>query len=119
MLKPALLGLAAQRALRQVEYGEAKLYIPLITIAEAEMVVEKRRIQATRNQFETLLQKVMDSRNFEVGQLNLDIVLRAAQLTQLSDIFDRLIVAEAQVVNAPLLTRDTEITASNLIPIIW
>jgi PIN domain nuclease of toxin-antitoxin system len=119
MLKPALLCLAAQHALRQVEYGEAKLHIPLITIAEAEMVIEKRRIQATRSQFERLLQKMMASRNFRVGQLNLDIVLSAAQLTQLSDIFDRLIVAEAQAVNAPLLTRDAEITASNLIPIIW
>ncbi len=40
-------------------------------------------------------------------------------MTQLSGIFDRLIVAEAQAINAPLLTRDVEITASNLVPVIW
>lgn len=119
MLEPHKLSLPAQHALRQVERGEATLHIPVIVIAEAEMVIEKRRIQATKSQFETLLQKMIDSRNFQVGRLTLDTVLKATRFLQLRDIFDRLIVAEAVVLGAPLITVDQEITASSLVPLIW
>lgn len=119
MLEPHKLGLSAQRALQQVERGEVTLHIPVIVIAEAEMVIEKGRIRATRSQFETLLQKMIGSRNFRVARLELETALKATRFVQLKDIFDRLIVAEASSLNAPLITRDEEITASALVPIIW
>lgn len=60
-----------------------------------------------------------NSSNYQIGELDLGIVFVASQLTQLSDIFDRLIVAEAQAINALLITRDEEITSANIIPLIW
>ena len=40
-------------------------------------------------------------------------------VTQIPDIFDRLIVAEALALKAPLLTRDAEIIASKVVSVIW
>lgn len=83
------------------------------------MIIEKKRIQGTQAQFEQLLQQMNTSDNYRIGQLHLAIVLKAAQYTQIKDIFDRLIVAEAVALNALLITRDEEIIASQLASILW
>jgi PIN domain nuclease of toxin-antitoxin system len=49
----------------------------------------------------------------------LNTVLAAARLTELADIFDRLLVAEARALGATLITRDEEITAARVVPVIW
>lgn len=119
LFKPSRLGSSAKEALQDVDNNEATLYVPVVVIAEALMVIEKKRIQGTKKQFEKIMQQMTNSSNYQIGELTLEIVLLAAKMTQLSGIFDRLIVAEAQAINAPLLTRDVEITASNLVPVIW
>ena len=119
LFEPTRLSQAAKDAFTDIDANEAVLQVPLVVIAEVLMIIEKKRIQATKNQFEKIVQQMTSSSNYQIGVLHLDIVFGAAQLIQLGDIFDRLIVAEAQAINAPLLTRDMEITASNLVPVIW
>jgi len=119
LFQPTRLSPAAKNAFAEIDANEAALQVPLVVIAEALMIIEKKRVQATKTQFEKVLQQMAASSNYQIGELNLDIVLTAAQLTQLSDIFDRLIVAETQAINATLLTRDEEITTSSLVPIVW
>ena len=119
LFQPTRLSQTAKNAFAEVDANEAILQVPLIVIAEALMIIEKKRVKVTKTQFEKVLQQMAASSNYQIGELNLDIILAAAQLTQLNDIFDRLIVAETQAINAKLISRDEEITTANLIPIIW
>ena len=83
------------------------------------MVVEKGRVSATMDQFQAVIAQMQSSTNYQINALTLPLVLAAMQLTQLADIFDRLIVAEAQAVNAKLITLDSEITVADIVPVIW
>lgn len=109
LFNPKRLGPKARASFATIEKGEATLYIPLVVVAETSMVIERGRISATRQQFETVLQQMTNSQNYQIGQLHLEIVLAAMELTQLSGIFDRLIVAETQKLGCALITRDQEI----------
>ena len=93
--------------------------MPLVVIAEMAMVVEKGRVSATMDQFQAVIAQMQSSTNYQINALTLPLVLAAMQLTQLADIFDRLIVAEAQAVNAKLITLDSEITVADIVPVIW
>jgi PIN domain nuclease of toxin-antitoxin system len=119
LFDPSRLSTIAFQSFQEVGENEALLHLPAVVVAEALMIIEKKRIQGTLAQFEHLLQQMSTSDNYQIGQLDLTIVLKAAQYTQLKDIFDRLIVAEADSLNAPLISRDADITASNLVPLIW
>ena len=119
LFDPSRLGPTAREALQEVDNNEAILNLPVVVIAEALMVIEKKRIQATKSQFEKIVYQMTNSSNYQINHLHWHTVLTASQLTQLKDIFDRLIVAETKIINAPLLTRDEEITASGLVPIVW
>lgn len=119
LFDPSRLSIIAFEAFQEIGQNEALLHLPAVVIAEALMIIEKKRVQGTQTQFEQLLQQMNTSDNYRIGQLDLTIVLKAAQYRQIKDIFDRLIVAEASLLNAPLITRDEEITASTLVPIIW
>jgi PIN domain nuclease of toxin-antitoxin system len=102
-----------------VQQGQALLIVPLVVIAEMAMVVEKGRVSATMDQFQAVIAQMQSSTNYQINALTLPLVLAAMQLTQLADIFDRLIVAEAQAVNAKLITLDSEITVADIVPVIW
>lgn len=119
LFEPSRLSPFAFQSFHEVGSNEAVLHLPAVVVAESLMIIEKRRVQGTQAQFEQLLRQMSSSNNYQIGTLDLAIVLRAGQYTQLKDIFDRLIVAEASSLNAPLITRDEEITASALVPTIW
>jgi len=46
-------------------------------------------------------------------------VLRLPELSLIPEMHDRLIAAEAQRRGAVLITKDEEITKSNLVPVLW
>jgi PIN domain nuclease of toxin-antitoxin system len=46
-------------------------------------------------------------------------VIGSHTLTAIPDIFDRLIVAEARRLSLPLITRDTAISGSGLVSVVW
>jgi PIN domain nuclease of toxin-antitoxin system len=119
LFNPARLGPNATVAFREVQQGQALLIVPLVVIAEMAMVVEKGRVSATMDQFQTVVAQMQSSTNYQISSLTLPLVLTAMRLTHLSDIFDRLIVAETQVVNAKLITVDSEIAAADIVPVVW
>lgn len=119
LFNPARLGLKATAAFQKVQQGQAVLIVPLVVIAEMAMVVEKGRVSATMDQFQAVIAQMQSSTNYQINALTLPLVLTATQLTQIADIFDRLIVAETQAVNAKLITVDSEIAGSGIVPVVW
>lgn len=119
LFNPARLGSKATAAFQKVQQGQAVLIMPLVVIAEMAMVVEKGRVSATMGQFQAVIAQMQSSTNYQINALTLPLVLTAMRLTQIADIFDRLIVAETQAVNAKLITVDSEIAGSGIVPVVW
>jgi PIN domain nuclease of toxin-antitoxin system len=106
--------------LRAADAGEAHIYIPAVVIAECLMVAEKGRIPGLA--VEGLLEHfeaIRGSENFLPTVLSPDLILASHRLTMIPDIFDRLIVTEAEQRGLPLLTRDSVIRESGLVETIW
>lgn len=82
------------------------------------MVIEKSRVQATLSDLQQVIQRLQRNPVCHLPPLSAGDVLSSATLT-IPDIFDRLIVYEAQRWNASLLTRDVLITNSGLVNVIW
>lgn|SRR5262249_5901537 len=98
------------------------LYLPLIALAEACWVVEKRRsaIPSVAN----LLADVDADPRIVLVPLDRTILTRSLALTALGEMHDRQIVATALHLSRPgapvaLLSCDGNITASALVPMVW
>jgi PIN domain nuclease of toxin-antitoxin system len=114
------LGKAALAAFDEAEAGRAKIFIPVVAVAEIIMVVEKRRLPGvTMSQLEIELGLMQRSANYELLPLLPDLVIFSRTLTTIPDIFDRLIVAEASRLGLPLITTDSVIRLSGLVNVIW
>ncbi len=98
------------------------LYLPVIALAEACWVVERGR--CTIPSVADLLADVDADPRLVLVPLDRSILDRSHTLTTISEMHDRQIVATAlHLAGAgapiPLLTCDTNITASGLVPIVW
>jgi PIN domain nuclease of toxin-antitoxin system len=113
------LGDKARGVLDAVKADSAVMIIPAVALAEILMIVEKGRVVLPMTRLDSAIDEWKSSRNIHLSALTIETVFQARQLTQIPDIFDRLIVAEALALNAPLLTRDPEIVDSKLVTVIW
>jgi PIN domain nuclease of toxin-antitoxin system len=114
--RPKRLGRAAARALREVDVGRARAWIPAIVGVELTLLAEHGRRLSGGAELEAAV-----ARNDHVRILPLDLAQAAefALLGMLSDPFDRMIVAAARAAGHPLLTADAPIGESGLIQVIW
>ena len=107
---------AARAAFDEAASGESQVLVPAIAIAELVMLAERRHgvIDIPR-----IVSALRGTSNFRLTSLSPEIALRIQALTKLSDIHDRLIVAEALESLASLITRDQAIAASGYVPTVW
>ena len=120
--RPARLGAAAQAAFQAAETGLARLYLPAVVLAELVMVVEKGRVKwmtVTMADLMAQINHMRRSASYEFLPLEPDTVIASRTLIAVPEIFDRLIVAEALRLGLPLITHDTVITNSKVVPVIW
>ena len=111
-----LLSAGARAAFDEVVSGSSQVSIPAIVLAEMIMLVEKRHTSIDIGGIVGALRTIP---GFRFTSLSPEIALRIQTLTGLSDIHDRLIVAEALENGASLITRDQAITASGLVKTVW
>jgi PIN domain nuclease of toxin-antitoxin system len=111
-----LLGNAARSAFDAAAAGADQVSVPAIVLAELIMLIEKRRKSVDATSIFSALQAAP---GFRLTALTPQTALRIQSLTVLSDIHDRLIVAEALDSGATLITRDEAIRNSDLLPTIW
>lgn len=109
-------GRAAARALREIDRGRSRAWIPAVLAVELALLRERHRSEIGIPELEATLE-----RNAEIRPLPLDLaqVREFALLPALRDPFDRLILAAARSLRCPLLSADEAIAASGLAQVIW
>jgi len=109
-------GRAAARALREIDRGASRGWIPAVLAVELALLRERRRSEIGVPELESTLE-----RNTEIRALPLDLaqVREFALLPAVRDPFDRLIIAAARSLRCPLLSADDAIAASGLVQVIW
>jgi PIN domain nuclease of toxin-antitoxin system len=114
--RPARLSRAASRALRAVDAGRARAWIPSIVGIELTLLGESGHFHIGVAELEAATK-----RNSEVRILSQDLAHASefALLGSLADPFDRMIVAAARAADLPLVTADATIAASGLVDVVW
>ena len=110
------LGVNAQAAFLAGEQGRALIYIPSIVLAELYYVNVKYRQPLL---FAQEYERLTESGQFRFIEFRSTDVLRFDALVAIPEMHDRMIVGVAHALQLPLLTRDSEILASEIIQTIW
>lgn len=110
------LGIVAKACFERVESGAATMWIPGMVWAEVLYLAEKRRIQST---FAQIAEYADRFNSWRQHPLDRAIVEAAAEITDVPELHDRLIAATARYLQAPILTNDPAIQASNFVQAIW
>ena len=116
LAKPAKLGRRAKRALQSVEYGDSTGWIPAAVVAEIVLLHELGRSGIGLPQLEAAMEEAPSLRFLPLDQQQLR---EFAAHTGIRDPFDRLIVSAARVTNSRLITRDEDLSDTNLVHVVW
>ena len=114
--QPARLGSRASAAFAEVAVGTSRLLVPVIVLAELIFIIENKPISAD---FDRILRHLQASPNVRIVELSFARTLDLRALTAIPEMHDRMIVAEALAHRASLITRDRDITAAGLVPVVW
>ena len=101
---------------RNSAVGKGVIVVPTVVLAEIMDISEKKRIKVD---YEEVLEKIDNSSNFEIYPLDIDTLRVARNITIISELHDRIIVATAKLLDAKLLTKDENIQKSNVVEVIW
>lgn len=107
---------AASAVFRLAETGGATIVVPAIVVAELYYVSLKFGQTVSPTQ---LLEALTAVHGIELSDLGRTQLERLDQLPEIPEMHDRLIAAESLALDAPLLTRDSILSASPQIQTIW
>ena len=110
------LSAAAEAVFRLAGMGGAQIIVPAIVVAEFYYLTQKAGAPVTPS---LLLSQIAGSREFvfsELGQAQLE---RMEEVAGVPEMHDRLIVAEALVHQAPIISRDEMLRVSGAVDVIW
>ena len=105
---------------RETDNGEGEIYIPTIVLVEIVYLVEKQRIpQESIDSVTGLLDA--HATNYRLTPI-MPATIHAMQMVPrqlIPDMPDRIITATALELGLPLITKDSKITAANVVKVIW
>lgn len=110
------LGPHAAGILQGADTGEHHIYLSAITLMEILYLSEAKRIDVPLVE---LIGLVSESANYEIVPVNTDVVLAAAEVDDVPELHDRIIVGTAKWLGVPLLTADEVISRSRHTRTIW
>ena len=113
---PERLGPLARRAFAEANAGRARIYVPVIVLAELVFIVERGRIHVD---VQGILRQLRTLPAFSVLPLRLATIQRLPALTSIPEMHDRLIAAEALAHKASVITRDRAIAEAGIVPTVW
>ncbi len=115
------LGAHARQILTETDQGRHVVIVPSIVLVEAVFIGEKQTQGITPQQVAGLVSKVSGSPNYVVEPLDLGIVEEMQKIprAKIAGMPDRIIAATAIKLGLPLITRDSVIVASGLMPTVW
>ena len=112
------LGARAQRVLSGAEAQQASVYVPAAVIWEVTVLARAGRVNLRRSARD-FFSDLFSNPAFQPHDLTAEQVFAADALRFNRDPFDALIVAAAQSLDLPLITRDAEIRAAGAVKVIW
>jgi PIN domain nuclease of toxin-antitoxin system len=112
------LGPTAARLFSAADAQQAIVYVPAAVIWEVNLLARAGRINLRRPARE-FFADLFSNPSFQPHDLNPDQIYAADELRFNRDPFDALIVAAAQSLDLPLVTRDADVRASGAIRVIW
>lgn len=110
------LGFRARRILRQADSGQHRVFMSAVTLMEILYLSEKRRIPINLESVRNLL---LNRDNYRIAPVDMEVVTTAAQIDDVPELHDRLIVATATWLGVAILTNDPVILASKHAATIW
>jgi len=109
-------GTQAARASSEASAGRARIYVPVIVLAELYFLNRK---QGGLLDFHAVVRRLQRSRAYVLVPFRPGEVLDLDADQAVPEMHDRIIVGVARRLNAPLLTQDSQITGSGLVVTIW
>lgn len=112
---PAL-GPQAAQILQDADVGRHHVYLSAITLMEVLYLSEAKKVNV---RLDELIGRVSGSVNYEIVPVNADVVLAAAEVDDVPELHDHIIVGTAKWLGVPLLTGDEIIRKSSHVRTIW
>ena len=112
------LGRRALGIFDSVKRGRETLIVPFTVLEEVMLLSEIGRIRLPLP-FRDFVISIQQAENFDLGVNDTALLLEAATFTTIRDPYDRLIIAQARVAGAALITGDGKIQESGLVRTVW
>ena len=111
-----------QDAKTVMDSPHSEMILPIIALAEAAFIIERGRTSIPDVQ--SLLKAVLTDPRLEIYPLNLEVFQQTLTATVVPEMHDRQIVATALHLRSldhtvSILTKDSTIAASALVPVVW
>jgi len=116
LINSPLLGAGASAAFDEADNGQALIYVPAIVLAELYFLNEKKHEPLN---FAAQYMGLEQSAQFVLLPFDPPTMLDFDMCKTVVEMHDRMIVADARRLKAPLITRDHEIKASGLVQTVW
>ena len=113
---PERLSAAASVVFQLAETGNATVVVPAIVVAEFYYLSAKLGSALAPSALLEALDSVNGIELSELGRAQLE---RLDRFPEVPEMHDRLIAAEADVLGAPVVTRDAVLAASDRVPTVW
>ena len=112
------LGARASAHFRAAEAGRAVVYVPMAVLIEVTFLARVGRVDLRRTP-QAFFTELFLSPAYQPFELSPEQVFAADAWRFNRDPWDALIVAAAQVLGLPLITRDSAIVASKTVKVLW
>ena len=106
----------AKAVFTAAEHGQTRLIVSVVSLAELFYILQKKPL---RQSFMQLYTAMKAKPYFEFVGLEPDQILDFSQDAVIPEMHDRLIVGLARRLQAPLITSDGPITATNHVKVVW
>jgi PIN domain nuclease of toxin-antitoxin system len=110
------LGAQARRVLQEADQGQHTIVISGATLMEILYLSERQRISIDLTSLKNLLSQ---SQSYTVAPVNFDVISTTASIDDIPELHDRVIAGTAAWLNIPILTNDSDMTASRHVQTIW
>lgn len=106
----------AQQIMREADAGHDIIFVPTIVLGELMSICKSGKAPLD---FTTTLTRLEAGDNYQIMPLDLATIKIADSIQAELEMHDRFIIATAQLLGVPVLTKDRQITASGVIEVVW
>ncbi len=109
-------GKNAREIFKEADRGDCIIFIPAMVLMEILYLSEKNRILTT---LPDIIRLVQDSINYRIYPVTTEVILKAKEITDISELHDRIIAATAGLLGLNLISKDSMIGKSVFVKTVW